>query len=187
MNLYEVIHIETIVVNLLGEPSAGKSTAAMDITARLKRKGINAEYVTEFAKDKVYENNQEVFKHQQYLFGKQSFIMGRVRNKVQVMVCDSPLLLNIIYNDDEVLGEDFNKTVLNVFNSYNNKNYLLIRNHTYENEGRLHNEKEARAVRKKIMDKLDKLNIEYEIVTSSEEHCERIACEIAQEVKKDEQ
>ena len=92
-------------------------------------------------------------------------------------------LLNIIYNDDEVLGEDFNKTVLNVFNSYNNKNYLLIRNHTYENEGRLHNEKEARTVRKKIMDKLDKLNIEYEIATSSEEHCERIACEIAQEVK----
>lgn len=182
-----MIHIETIVVNLLGEPSAGKSTAAMDITARLKRKGVNAEYVTEFAKDKVYENNQEVFKHQQYLFGKQSFRMGRVRNKVQVMVCDSPLLLNIIYNDDEVLGEDFNKTVLNVFNSYRNKNYLLLRNHTYENEGRLHNEKEARAVRKKIMDKLDKLNIEYEIVTSSEEHCERIACEIAQEVKKHEQ
>ena len=72
----EVIHIETIVLNLLGEPSAGKSTAAMDITARLKRKGINAEYVTEFAKDKVYENNQEVFKHQQYLLGKQSFKHG---------------------------------------------------------------------------------------------------------------
>ena len=45
-----------IVINLFGEPSAGKSTAAMDITARLKRKGINAEYVSEFAKDKVYEN-----------------------------------------------------------------------------------------------------------------------------------
>ena len=49
------------------------------------------------------------------------------------------------------------------------------------------NEKEARAVRKKIMDKLDKLKIGYEIVTSSEDHCERIACEIAQEVKKNEQ
>ena len=29
--------MNTIVVNLFGEPSAGKSTAAMDITARLKR------------------------------------------------------------------------------------------------------------------------------------------------------
>lgn len=178
--------MNTIVINFFGEPSAGKSTAAMDVTARLKRKGINAEYVTEFAKDKVYENNQEVFKHQQYLFGKQSFRMGRVKNKVQVMVCDSPLLLNIIYNEDEILGENFNQTVLNVFNSYNNKNYLLVRNHTYENEGRLHNEKEARIVRKKIMNKLDKLNIEYEITSSSEKNCERIANEIAQEVRENE-
>lgn len=52
--------MDTIVVNLFGEPSAGKSTCAMDITAQLKRHGINAEYVSEFAKDKVYENNGEV-------------------------------------------------------------------------------------------------------------------------------
>lgn len=178
-----MVCIETIVVNLFGEPSAGKSTAAMDITARLKRMGINAEYITEFAKDKVYENNQEVFKHQQYLFGKQSFRMGRVKNKVQVMVCDSPLLLNIIYNDNKILGETFNQTVLNVFNSYNNKNYLVIRSHTYEQTGRIHNEKEARSTRKRIMDMLDKSNIDYEIITSSEKNCEAIAYEIAQEVK----
>lgn len=67
-----VMAINTIVVNLFGEPSAGKSTAAMDITARLKRKGINAEYVSEFAKDKVYEQKSEGFKHQKYIFGKQS-------------------------------------------------------------------------------------------------------------------
>lgn len=103
---------------MFGEPGAGKSTAAMDITASLKRKGINAEYISEFAKDKVYENNGEVFKHQEYLFGKQSFKMGRVRDKVQVMVADSPLILCIVYNSDETLGEDFNRTVLNVFNSY---------------------------------------------------------------------
>ena len=125
--------MKTIVVNLFGEPSAGKSTAAMDITARLKRKGINAEYVSEFAKDKVYEQNGEVFKHQEYIFGKQSFKMGRVRDKVQVMVVDSPLILSIIYNSDDILGDKFNNTVLNVFNSYKNRNYLLTRKHQYEN------------------------------------------------------
>lgn len=85
--------MNTIVVNLFGEPSVGKSTCAMDIAARLKRNGINAEYVSEFAKDKVYENNDEVFKHQEYLFGKQSFKMGRVKGKVQVIVVDSPINL----------------------------------------------------------------------------------------------
>ena len=159
----------------------------MDITARLKRKGVNAEYVTEFAKDKVYENNKEVFKHQQYLFGKQSFRMGRVRNKVQVMVVDSPLLLNIIYNDDDVLGEDFNRTVLNVFNSYRNINYLLVRKHTYENDGRRHNEEQSFGIRKLIKDKLEELNIDYKTATSSEDDCEKIANEIIREVKKNEQ
>lgn len=43
----------TIVVNLFGVPGAGKSTGAAYIFYRLKINGINAELVTEFAKDKV--------------------------------------------------------------------------------------------------------------------------------------
>ena len=178
--------MDTIVINLFGEPSAGKSTCAMDITARLKRKGINAEYVSEFAKDKVYENNGEVFKHQEYLFGKQSFKMGRVRDKVQVMVVDSPLLLCAVYNNDKVLGEEFNKTVLNVFNSYNNKNYLLTRKHTYENEGRFQTEDEALLVRNQIVNRLNMFEVDYRTVISNEETCENIANEIVKEIKENE-
>lgn len=179
--------MKAIAINLFGEPGAGKSTAAMDITARLKRKGINAEYVSEFAKDKVYENNAEVFKHQEYLFGKQSFKMGRVRDKVQVMVVDSPLILCIVYNNDETLGEDFNKTVRNVFDSYTNRNYLLTRKHTYEDEGRFQNEKEALGVRKQIINSLDNLGITYNLATSSELDCEIIANKIAEEIREYEQ
>ena len=160
--------MNTIVVNLFGEPSAGKSTCAMDITAQLKRHGINAEYVSEFAKDKVYENNGEVFKHQEYLFGKQSFKMGRVKNKVQVMVVDSPLILC---------------AVLNVFNSYNNRNYLLTRHHSYENEGRFQNEDEAKEVRKEIIDKLNQYNIKYEEIASTESNCEYIVEEVMEEIR----
>ncbi|MBD5534653.1 MAG: AAA family ATPase [Lachnospiraceae bacterium] len=175
--------MKTIVINLFGEPSAGKSTCAMDITAKLKRKGINAEYVSEFAKDKVYENNGEVFKHQEYIFGKQSFKMGRVRDKVQVMVVDSPLLLCAVYNNDDALGEDFNKTVLNVFNSYDNRNYLLTRNHRYENEGRFQNEEEAQEVKEQIIEKLAEFNIDYTSIVSSKENCEYIASKIAEEIR----
>ena len=49
-----------IVVNLFGAPGAGKSTGAAYIFAMLKMAGINAELVTEFAKDKVYEETKEV-------------------------------------------------------------------------------------------------------------------------------
>lgn len=178
-----MIIINTIVVNLFGEPSAGKSTAAMDITARLKRQGINAEYVSEFAKDKVYEQNSEVFKHQEYIFGKQSFKMGRVRDKVQVIVVDSPLILSIIYNQNEYLGEAFEQVVMDTFNSYNNKNYLLVRNHDYEVSGRFQNENEANEVREQLISELNKLNISYETATSSEEDCEKIANEIVKEIE----
>ena len=167
--------MDTIVVNLFGEPSAGKSTCAMDITAQLKRHGINTEYVSEFAKDKVYENNGEIFKHQGYIFGKQSFKMGRVKNKVQVMVVDSTLILSAVYNTDKVLGEDFNKTVLNVFNSYNNRNYLLTRHHSYENE--------AKEVRNKIVDKLNQYNIKYEEIASTESNCEYIVEDVMEEIR----
>ena len=179
--------MNTVVINLFGEPSAGKSTAAMDITARLKRKDINAEYITEFAKDKLYEQNNEVFKHQEYIFGKQSFKMGRVRNKVQVMITDSPLILSIIYNQNQHLSGSFDQTVMDVFNSYNNKNYVLLRNHPYEDEGRFQNESEANDVRLKLLSKLDSLNIKYESATSSAEDCENIANEIEKEIKKNEQ
>ncbi|MCM1059826.1 MAG: ATP-binding protein [Eubacterium sp.] len=178
--------MKTIVINLFGEPSAGKSTCAMDIAARLKRKGINAEYVSEFAKDKVYENNGVVFKHQEYLFGKQSFKMGRVRDKVQVMVVDSPLILCAVYNKDDVLGKEFNKTVLNVFNSYNNRNYLLTRKHTYESEGRFQNEIEAREVRNEIIDKLNEYKINYTTVVAGEGTCNKIVNQIAEEIKNNE-
>lgn len=178
--------LNTIVINLFGEPGTGKSTAAMDITARLKRKGISAEYVSEFAKDKVYENNKEVFQHQEYIFGKQSFKIGRVRNKVQVMVVDSPLILSIVYNNDKTLGEDFDKTVRNVFDSYDNRNYLLTRKHTYEDEGRFQNEEEALEVRKQIINALNKLNISYNFATSSDIDCEIIANKIAEEIRENE-
>ena len=75
-----------LIVNLFGVPGAGKSTGAAYIFAKLKMLGINAELITEFAKDKVWENNTEVFKNQAYLFGKQSYRISRCKDKVDVIV-----------------------------------------------------------------------------------------------------
>jgi hypothetical protein len=150
-----------IVVNLFGVPSAGKSTGAAYIFSQLKLNGINAELITEFAKDKVWENNTEVFKNQAYLFGKQSYRMSRCKDKVDVIVTDSPLPLSIFYNKDTVLGEDFNKTVMNVFNSYNNLNYLLLRVKPYNPIGRHQTEKESDALKQPMVDLLNDRDIEY--------------------------
>lgn len=66
-----------MVVNLFAGPGTGKSTGAAYIFSKLKMKGFDCEYVSEFAKDKVWENNDEVFKSQFYITGKQVFKIKR--------------------------------------------------------------------------------------------------------------
>lgn len=146
---------------MLGEPSVGKSTAAAYIFAKLKMNGVCCEYVSEFAKDKVYEGNAEVFKHQEYLFGEQSYKMARVKGKVNVIVTNSPLILSVVYNQNENLTENFENSVFEIFNSYTNLNYLICRSHSYEDLGRNQNEKEAEEVRMKLISVLDKYKIDY--------------------------
>ena len=153
-----------IVVNLFGTPGSGKSTGAAYIFSQLKMAGINAELVTEFAKDKVWENNEEVFKNQAYMFGKQCFKMSRCKDKVDVIVTDSPLVLSVFYNEDKILGEAFNQTVMNVFNSYKNLNYLVYRTKPYNPKGRLPSEEEADALKQPMMELLKNRKISYSVV-----------------------
>jgi hypothetical protein len=116
-----------LVVNLFGAPGAGKSTGAAIVFAELKKAGINAELVTEFAKDKTWEHNMMALGCQEYVFGKQSYRLRRCRDDVEVIVTDSPLPLGLIYNDNPALDENFANVVMNVFNTYDNHNYYINR------------------------------------------------------------
>ena len=133
-------------VNLYGAPGAGKSTGAAYIFSQLKMRGINAELITEFAKDKVGEESKEVFNNQAYIFGKQYFRISRCADKVDVIITDSPLLLSTIYNNSPVLGEEFNQVVRNVANSYNSLNYYITRVKEYNPKGRFQTEEESDAI-----------------------------------------
>lgn len=153
--------MKPLVLNFFGAPGTGKSTGAAYVFALLKMAGVNAELVTEFAKDKVWEESVEVFKNQAYIFGKQSFRLSRCRDKVDVIVTDSPLFLSIIYNNEDCLTENFNNCVLDVFNSYDNLNILLKRVKKYNPAGRYQTEEESDKLALEIRAALDKYNIEY--------------------------
>lgn len=166
------------VVNLFAQPGAGKSTGAAYIFAKLKMAGVNAELITEFAKDKVWEENKEVFKNQAYMFGKQYYKMSRCRDKVDVLVTDSPLLLSILYNNDETLGEPFNNVVANVFSSFNNLNYWINRVKPYNPKGRHQTEEEANALIPILKDILKERNVTCYVYRGIEEDYDKIVDEV---------
>ena len=132
----------TIIVNLFAGPGAGKSTGAAYVFAKLKLAGIDCEYVSEFAKDKVWENNSEVFKNQFYITGKQSFKISRCFGKVDVIITDSPIALGAVYADTEGLK----LASLQEFNKYekNNLNVFIERKKKYNPNGRNQTEEEAK-------------------------------------------
>ena len=137
-----------LVINLFGAPGAGKSTGAAIVFAELKKRGVNAELVTEFAKDKTWEGNATALGCQEYVFGKQSYRLARCRADVDVIVTDSPLPLSLLYVSDPALMHDgaFQKVVMNVFNSYNNLNYYILRVKPYNPKGRNQTEAESDAL-----------------------------------------
>lgn len=156
-----------VVVNLFGAPGAGKSTGAAYIFAKLKMAGYNAEYVPEFAKDKTWEENDAVFKNQLYIFGKQSFRISRLNDKVDVVVTDGPILNSAFYNNAR--SDAFNAVVRREFGRYDNINIFFNRCKPYNPKGRFQSEMESDAMSARIRDFLTlEMDIPYFVIDGNE-------------------
>lgn len=155
-----------IVVNLFAGPGSGKSTTCAGVFAKLKLAGINCEMALEYAKDKVWEESNKVLDDQIYVFGKQLHRIFRLKDKVDVVITDSPILLSIIY--DKTGNKYFSDLVLNQFNNFDNRNYFIERTTVYNPKGRLQTEDEAKEIDKVLLDLLKDCNIEYDSVGKNE-------------------
>lgn len=136
----------TLVVNLFGGPGVSKSTTAALVFGKLKVRGVNAELVTEFAKDLTWEKRHWTLQHQTYIAGKQIFRTMRLFDQVDVIVTDSPILFSLIYKGKDYTPA-FEAFLLETFRSWRTLNILLRRNtevHPYNPKGR--NQDEAAAI-----------------------------------------
>lgn len=178
--LEEIRNRQPIVINLFGAPGAGKSTGAAIVFAALKQAGINAELITEFAKDKTWEHNATALGCQEYVFGKQSYRLARCKADVDVIVTDSPLPLSILYTQDPaLLAEDaFHKVVMNVFNSYHNCNYYINRTKVYNPKGRNQTEEQSDAIAILTKQMLDSNGIRYVETTGDAEGYQKIVDDV---------
>lgn len=72
--------------------------------------------------------------------------MMRCRDQVDVIITDSPLPLTIFYNSNPALDENFNTTVMNIFDTYDNYNFLIKRVKPYNPIGRNQTEEESNEI-----------------------------------------
>lgn len=149
------------ICNFFGAPGCGKSTLAAYCFAKLKMMGVNCELVTEFAKDKVWEKNNEALSNQIYIFAKQYYRITRCAEKVDVILTDSPLLLSPFYNKDPDIDEPLKEIVFKINSKYDNLNYLLKRVKKYNPVGRLQSEAESNDYGIRIKDLLKSFNVQY--------------------------
>ena len=156
------------IINVFGEPGVGKSSIAAYIFYRLKIMGYNCELVTEFAKDMVYEKNDNALSNQSYIFGQQMQKINRLKNNVDIIITDSPLFLCGLYiKEDDTISNNFFNLVYDLFNSFDNYNYLLKRTHNYVCDGRLQDEEGAKEIREELIAALRHYKVPYEEVICS--------------------
>lgn len=170
-----------LVVNLAGAPSCGKSTGSAYIFSKLKMLGVNAELISEFAKDKVWEESRNALRDQLFIFANQSHKLWCVNGKVDVVVCDSPLFLSLFYGDKQ--PKSFSKLVMDIYNLYDNMNFYINRAKPYNMAGRVQTEKESDEIAIKIKELLVSSNIPFIDCNGVQEDYDYIIFEILNKLR----
>lgn len=153
-------------INFFGGPGAGKSTAASGLFYEMKKHWIMAEYVPEYAKELVWSNSSHMLSEQNYIFAEQEHRLNRLRQKVDVAISDSPLLLSAFYAPDGYPAS-FHQSVFDFFHSYDNINIFVKRSHEYSLEGRIQDEADADYLANEMEEYLKKNGIEFWSITAS--------------------
>lgn len=156
------------VINVFAGPGAGKSTLRADLFGLMKKNQKNVEEVTEFAKDKTWERNFSALSDQLFVLANQNRRLDRLRDQVEWVVSDSPILLGIHYKTPDYLPENFENLIFELWGTYDNYNFVIERNHPYNPIGRNQNEEEAKEIDASIIRMLEQNNIPYTKILSGD-------------------
>lgn len=136
------------VVGFVGGPGVRKSTLAGAVWSLLKSQNVCTEMAREFVKDPVYDGNTDVLRDQWFIAGSQHMAQSRLYDKVEVIVTDSPLVLQYYYGKD--MPESFHKGIADMLTETDNLYFYLERSAKYETSGRLQSYEEACAIDRQL-------------------------------------
>jgi hypothetical protein len=178
-----LVNSNTLIVQFFGGPGCRKSTLAASVFAKLKWLNINCEQTGEYAKDKVWEQAYTTLDDQIYVFGQQHHRIWRLLDKTDVIVCDSPLLLSMVY--DKTNNEELHKLCLKTYCKWNNLNYFVNRQAKFNPIGRIQNEEQSKVKDEEIRNILITNNIEYQVVDGNEHSINKIVNDVLWELEQD--
>lgn len=171
-----------IIVNLCGAPGAGKSTGAAYIFSQLKMKGINAELITEYAKEKTWENNVTALNNQLYILGKQYYRLTRCKDQVDVIITDSPILLSLLYGKSTPYHVELLELVYKLWDLDNNILFFVNRVKPYNPIGRNQTETESNLLSETLKKLLNFYGFGYKEIVGAQEDYDKVVEEIYQKL-----
>lgn len=141
-----------ILINLYGGPGTGKSTTATGLFSQMKLQGFKCEYVSEYAKDVVWDRSFDLLHNQLLIFANQYHRIQRLESHgVDYVITDSPLLLSLNYMPENYFAS-FKGLVKEAYQSFNNFDVFLNRVKPYQPIGRRHAEESAKDMDRTIHD-----------------------------------
>ena len=151
---------QTLIINLIGGPCSGKSTISAELFARLKKMGIHCELVSEYIKERIYEENKTMPKNQIAIFGMEHYNIWNKIGKVDVIIHDGSFINNLIYG--ETHSKEFDNLIISEYKSFNNLDFFIKRgNIEFENYGRIHDLKQSIELDEIIKDKYKQYNLSF--------------------------
>ncbi|MBO5998038.1 MAG: AAA family ATPase [Alphaproteobacteria bacterium] len=162
----------TRIINFFGAPGSGKTTAAAEAFVRIKKKGYSAHLVQEYATELIMQGKAEQVKDQKKLFEEQLRRIGIANDKVDFIVVDSPLLLNVVYDRYRKgsSNNSFEKNVVDAHKNFEQTNILLkYDSKNYTSKGRVTTSQESFVIEQKIKDVLKETKTPFVEISSFDE------------------
>lgn len=158
-----------MIINFVGAPCSGKSTLACNLFTELKKRHLNTEYLHEYVKTLIWENNIDDINNQYVVAKKQYTMLKNVNASTDYTVTDSPLILGLLYNEyNKYNVSDITKTrefILGHLREFASESlYIFVkrnRNFAYKTQGRIHSEAESDYIESLLEIMLKNLGINY--------------------------
>lgn len=159
---------DALVINLFGGPGSGKSTLASRIFYELKRTHIEAACPEEHAKLALWSGQPWLLDEQVVILGRTWETIHALRDKVEVVIVDSPILLCSAYAGDNE-PDCFHQLVQDMHCRTDRVNIMIDRDPAlaYSTNGRRETEEQARQADLRIEQTLSRCGEPYTRLPSS--------------------